>query len=131
MLKGALAGGKTAFVQELVAALGSEADVTSPTFTLAHFYPTRSGMFLHVDAYRLSSIAEYRDLGLDDYTFESITAVEWGEIVEKDFPGSLSIDFEFVENCDTCRKLTLSASTERWKPILRRLWKRLTNHLNA
>lgn len=131
MLKGALAGGKTAFVQELVAALGSEADVTSPTFTLAHFYPTKAGMFLHVDAYRLSSIAEYRDLGLDDYTFESITAVEWGDIVEKDFPGSLSIVFEFVDNGDTWRKLTFSAMTERWTPILNRLWMRLSNHLKV
>jgi tRNA threonylcarbamoyladenosine biosynthesis protein TsaE len=131
MLRGALAGGKTAFVQELVAALGSEADVTSPTFTLAHFYPTRAGTFLHMDAYRLSSIAEYRDLGLDDYVSESITAVEWGEIVQEDFPGSLSITFEFVDNCDNCRKLTFSASTERWRPILRRLWMRLSNHLKA
>lgn len=131
MLKGALAGGKTAFVQELVAALGSEADVTSPTFTLAHFYPTRAGTFLHVDAYRLSSIAEYRDLGLDDYIFESITAVEWGDKVERDFPGSLSIVFEFVDNGDTCRKLTFSASTDRWRPILHRLWMRLSNHLKV
>ena len=38
MLKGPLASGKTAFVQELVAALGSTAEVTSPTFTLAQFY---------------------------------------------------------------------------------------------
>ena len=131
MLKGDLAGGKTAFVQELVAALGSEADVTSPTFTLAHFYPTRAGTFLHVDAYRLSSIAEYRDLGLDDYTFESITAVEWGDIVELDFPGSLSIVFEFMEDGDTWRKLTFSASTDRWMPMLRRLWMRLGNHLKV
>lgn len=131
MLKGALAGGKTAFVQELVAALGSEADVTSPTFTLAHFYPTRAGMFLHLDAYRLSSIAEYRDLGLDDYTCESITAVEWGDIVEKDFPDSLSIVFEFVDDGDTFRKLTFSASTDRWRPILNRLWMRLSNHLKV
>jgi tRNA threonylcarbamoyladenosine biosynthesis protein TsaE len=131
MLKGALAGGKTAFVQELVAALGSEADVTSPTFTLAHFYPTKAGTFLHVDAYRLSSIAEYRDLGLDDYACESITAVEWGDIVQQDFPGALSIAFEFVENSDNGRKLTLASSAERWSPILQRLWMRLSNHLKV
>jgi tRNA threonylcarbamoyladenosine biosynthesis protein TsaE len=131
LLKGSLAGGKTTFVQELVAALGTEALVTSPTFTLAHFYPTRAGMFLHVDAYRLSSIAEYRDLGFDDYTSESITAVEWGDVVEQDFPDSLSIAFEFVNNRENCRKLTLSASTERWRPILDRLWRRLSGHLNV
>src|ERR1044071_6366233 len=85
MLKGPLASGKTAFVQELVAALGSKAEVTSPTFTIAQFYPIAAGTFLHIDAYRLSSVAEFRDLGLEDYVAESITAVAWGDIVEADF----------------------------------------------
>jgi tRNA threonylcarbamoyladenosine biosynthesis protein TsaE len=118
LLKGPLASGKTAFVQELVAALGSTAEVTSPTFTIAQFYPLSSGTFLHIDAYRLSSVAEFRDLGLEDFVAESITAVEWGDIVEQDFPNALSINFEFVENEDNSRKLTFSATTERWQPVL-------------
>jgi tRNA threonylcarbamoyladenosine biosynthesis protein TsaE len=121
LLKGALAGGKTAFVQELVAALGSKAEVTSPTFTLAQFYPTPAGTFLHIDAYRLSSVAEFRDLALEDYIAESITAVEWGDIVEQDFPNALTINFEFVENQDNWRKLTFSAAAERWQPVLESL----------
>ena len=127
MLKGALASGKTAFVQELVAALGSKAEVTSPTFTLAQFYQTPAGTFLHIDAYRLSSVAEFRDLGLEEFVAESITAVEWGDIVEQDFPNALSIDFEFVENEDNSRKLTFSATAERWQPLL----VRLKNHLGT
>ena len=118
LLKGALAGGKTAFVQELVAALGSKAEVTSPTFTIAQFYPMPAGTFLHIDAYRLSSVAEFRDLALEDYIAESITAVEWGDIVEQDFPNALTIDFEFVENQDNWRHLNFSASAERWQPVL-------------
>jgi tRNA threonylcarbamoyladenosine biosynthesis protein TsaE len=118
MLKGPLASGKTAFVQELVAALGSKVEVTSPTFTIAQFYPLPTGTFLHIDAYRLSSVAEFRDLALDDFVAESITAVEWGDIVEQDFPNALSIDFEFVANEDNSRKLTFSASAERWQPVL-------------
>jgi tRNA threonylcarbamoyladenosine biosynthesis protein TsaE len=125
MLKGALAGGKTAFVQELVAALGSEAKVTSPTFTVAHFYETPKGTFLHIDAYRLSSVAEFRDLGLGDYVPESITAVEWGDIVEEDFPRALSIVFEFVPGQDNWRKLTFSATAERWQPVLESLSKQV------
>jgi tRNA threonylcarbamoyladenosine biosynthesis protein TsaE len=131
MLKGQLAGGKTAFVQELVAALGSDAAVTSPTFTLAQFYPTNAGTFLHIDAYRLSSIAEYRDLGLDDYYDGSITAIEWGDIVEQDFPNSLSLAFEFVEGGETWRKLTFYASAERWQPVIHELRTRLSNHLKV
>src|SRR5829696_4185102 len=125
MLRGALASGKTAFVQELVAALGSKAEVTSPTFTLAQFYQTPSGTFLHIDAYRLSSVAEFRDLGLEDYVAESITAVEWGDIVAEDFSNALSIVFEFVPGDDNARRLTFSASTEKWQTILGELSKRL------
>ena len=118
LLKGALAGGKTAFVKELVAALGSKAEVTSPTFTIAQFYPMLAGTFLHIDAYRLSSVAEFRDLALEVYIADSITAVEWGDIVEHDFPDALTIDFEFIENQDDWRKLTFSAMAERWQPVL-------------
>ena len=121
LLKGPLASGKTAFVQELVAALGSEAKVTSPTFTLAHFYPIPAGTFLHIDAYRLSSVAEFRDLALEDYVPESITAVEWGDIVEEDFSNALSIAFEFVPGQDNWRKLTFSANAETWQPVLESL----------
>ena len=118
LLKGPLASGKTAFVQELVAALGSKAEVTSPTFTIAQFYPIPSGTFLHIDAYRLSSVAEFRDLALEDFVAESITAVEWGDIVEQDFSNALSINFEFVENEDNSRRLTFSATVEKWEPVL-------------
>jgi tRNA threonylcarbamoyladenosine biosynthesis protein TsaE len=118
LLKGPLASGKTAFVQELVAALGSKAEVTSPTFTIAQFYPIPSGTFLHIDAYRLSSVAEFRDLALEDFVAESIAAVEWGDIVEQEFPNALSINFEFVENEDNSRKLMFSATAERWALVL-------------
>ena len=125
LLKGELASGKTAFVQELVAALGVTADVTSPTFTLAQFYQTPVGTFLHIDAYRLSSVAEFRDLGLEDYVAESITAVEWGDIVAEDFSNALSIVFEFVLGDDNARRLTFSASTEKWQTVLGELRKQL------
>lgn len=121
MLKGPLASGKTAFVQELVPALGSKAEVTSPTFTIAQFYPLPSGTFLHIDAYRLSSVAEFRDLALEDFVAESITAVEWGDIVEQDFPTALSIGFEFLANEDNSRKLTFSAAAEKWQTRLETL----------
>ena len=121
LLKGPLASGKTAFVQELVAALGSVAEVTSPTFTLAQFYALPAGTFLHIDAYRLSSVAEFRDLALEDFVPECITAIEWGDIIEEDFSNALTIVFEFVPDKDNWRKLTFSAAAERWQPVLSNL----------
>ena len=131
LLKGPLASGKTAFVQELVTALGSKAEVTSPTFTLAQFYELPSGSFLHIDAYRLSSVAEFRDLGLDDYVAESITAIEWGDIVDEDFSRALSISFEFVAQQDDSRRLTFSAAAEKWEPVLRDLRMELSNRVEV
>jgi len=52
---------------------------------------------------------------------ESITAVEWGDIVEEDFSNALSIAFEFVPGEDNWRKLTFSANAERWQPRLESL----------
>ena len=58
---------------------------------------------------------EIRAIGLRQ---ASITAVEWGDIVEQDFPSALSINFEFIENEDNSRKLTFSAAAEKWQPVL-------------
>jgi tRNA threonylcarbamoyladenosine biosynthesis protein TsaE len=125
LLKGGLAVGKTFFVQALVRALGSADEVTSPTFALAHFYRITVGTFLHADAYRLSSVAEYRDLGLDEYADHVITAVEWGEKVEEEFPDPLSIVLAFAGADGASRTITFSSASDRWGPLMQELNKRL------
>jgi tRNA threonylcarbamoyladenosine biosynthesis protein TsaE len=52
--------------------------VTSPTFVIAHVHRGGRLPFVHVDAYRLGSVAEVDDLDLDAVLAESVTAVEWG-----------------------------------------------------
>ena len=56
-------------------------DVTSPTFVIARVHPSLVGgpALVHVDAYRLGSLAEVDDLDLDASLGESVTVVEWGE----------------------------------------------------
>jgi tRNA threonylcarbamoyladenosine biosynthesis protein TsaE len=114
LLNGGLAAGKTFFVQALVRALGSADEVTSPTFTIANFYRTERGPVLHVDAYRLSSVAEFRDLALEDYVAESISAVEWAERVDEEFPEALRIDFATVPEDERLRTLAFSPRGDRW-----------------
>jgi tRNA threonylcarbamoyladenosine biosynthesis protein TsaE len=144
LLKGSLASGKTTFVQALAKALGSPDPVTSPTFSLAHFYsagpvnvsvdgpadgPVSSQVssgasLLHIDAYRLSGLHEYRDLALDEYLETSVTVIEWGDKIAEDFPCHLMIGFEAESRgpsrLDT-RVLTFSSSCPRWLPVLARL----------
>ena len=121
LLKGDLGAGKTHFVSSLAKAMGATNSITSPTFTIAHFYKTPAFPLVHIDAYRLSGPTEYRDLGLEEYTATSITLVEWGEIVEGEFSSPLSIAFSFVADQPTGRLLTISSLDERWTPLLTRL----------
>ncbi|HEV2373287.1 MAG TPA: tRNA (adenosine(37)-N6)-threonylcarbamoyltransferase complex ATPase subunit type 1 TsaE [Streptosporangiaceae bacterium] len=118
LLTGGLATGKTTFVKALVTALDSVATVTSPTFTLAQFYESAGGTVLHIDAYRLSGIHEYRDLGLAEYASEAITLVEWGEKVAEDFPCHLTAEFRFCPAGPDTRLLEFSSRCDRWGPVL-------------
>jgi tRNA threonylcarbamoyladenosine biosynthesis protein TsaE len=82
VLSGPLGAGKTTLVQGLGAGLGVRGPVTSPTFVIARVHPPRSGGgpgLVHVDAYRLSSVAEVDDLDLDASLDDCVTVVEWGE----------------------------------------------------
>jgi tRNA threonylcarbamoyladenosine biosynthesis protein TsaE len=78
VLTGPLGAGKTVFAQGLAQGLGVREPVTSPTFVIAHVHRDGRVPFVHVDAYRLSSVAEVDDLDLDASLAESVTAVEWG-----------------------------------------------------
>ena len=59
--------------------LGVSGAVLSPTFVIARVHLDGRLPLVHVDAYRLSSIAEVDDLDLDASLEESVTLVEWGE----------------------------------------------------
>lgn len=81
ILDGPLGAGKTALAQGIGSGLGVRGEVTSPTFVVARVHPslrTDGPPLVHVDAYRLGSIAEVDDLDLDASLDESVTIVEWG-----------------------------------------------------
>lgn len=126
LLQGSLAAGKTTFAKAVVAALGSAAVVTSPTFTLAQFYPYGpgahgQGQVLHIDAYRLTGIHEFRDLGLEEDFGDSVTLIEWGEKVAEDFPCHLLAEFTTDDRDPDRRIITFSSDCDRWQPVLEHL----------
>jgi tRNA threonylcarbamoyladenosine biosynthesis protein TsaE len=77
VLTGPLGAGKTVLVQGIGAGLDVEGTVVSPTFVIARVHPG-SVPLVHVDAYRLGSLAEVDDLDLDVDAADAVTAVEWG-----------------------------------------------------
>ncbi|MDP9094128.1 MAG: tRNA (adenosine(37)-N6)-threonylcarbamoyltransferase complex ATPase subunit type 1 TsaE [Actinomycetota bacterium] len=80
VLIGPLGAGKTALVQGIGTGLGVRGPVVSPTFVIARVHPPASGTLplVHVDAYRLGSLAEVDDLDLDIDSAHAVTVVEWG-----------------------------------------------------
>jgi tRNA threonylcarbamoyladenosine biosynthesis protein TsaE len=79
VLVGPLGAGKTALTQGIGAGLGVREPVTSPTFVIARVHRDGRVPLVHVDAYRLGSMADVDDLDLDASTGESVTVVEWGQ----------------------------------------------------
>jgi tRNA threonylcarbamoyladenosine biosynthesis protein TsaE len=79
VLVGPLGAGKTALTQGIGAGLGVGEPVTSPTFVIARVHHGGRVPLVHVDAYRLGSVADVDDLDLDASAEDSVTVVEWGQ----------------------------------------------------
>jgi tRNA threonylcarbamoyladenosine biosynthesis protein TsaE len=79
-LVGDLGAGKTRFVKGFVRAIGSDAEVTSPTFTLIHEYGGGRCPVYHFDFYRLDSPEAVVRLGFDEYVDgDGICIIEWAD----------------------------------------------------
>lgn len=83
---GDLGAGKTAFVQGVAKALGINAHVTSPTFTIVNEYDGRLPLY-HFDVYRICDAYEMYEIGFDEYIGSNgVCIVEWAELIEELFP---------------------------------------------
>jgi tRNA threonylcarbamoyladenosine biosynthesis protein TsaE len=94
-LSGPLGSGKTTLARAVIAALGHEGEVPSPTFTILEAYDLDPPL-VHADFYRLESPREAEELGLDDYREEAVLIAEWPERAGgfAHEPGCLSITLE-------------------------------------
>lgn len=78
-LTGDLGAGKTALVRGICDALGCGEQVTSPTFTIVNEYEG-SHRVLHCDLYRLETMEEMLEIGLDEvFRSDAVILVEWAE----------------------------------------------------
>ncbi len=84
-LKGNLGAGKTTFSQFLVKSLGSQDTVTSPTYSIVNEYKSQTGIIFHFDLYRLKSIEEAFDFGIEEYLESgNFCIIEWPQIYEEE-----------------------------------------------
>ena len=78
-LSGGLGAGKTTLARAIIAALGYEGEVPSPTFSIIEPYepPAVRVPVVHADFYRLENPPEAEELGLDDYRAAAALIAEW------------------------------------------------------
>jgi tRNA threonylcarbamoyladenosine biosynthesis protein TsaE len=80
-LYGSMGAGKTTLTKAIVAELGVQETVTSPTFSIVNEYRgSNEQQIYHFDFYRIKNEIEAYDLGIDEY-FDSghLCLVEWPE----------------------------------------------------
>jgi tRNA threonylcarbamoyladenosine biosynthesis protein TsaE len=116
-LSGPLGVGKTALARGLLAALGHEGEVPSPSFAIVQPYDELDPPVWHVDLFRIDDAGELDELGLDAAT-DGLLLVEWPEkIGAAAWPQALGLTLEFA--ADGARRLTAKAPPSwqsRWPP---------------
>ena len=117
LLEGELGAGKTCLTQGILWGLGGTEYARSPTFVLMAQYAARLTLY-HVDLYRVESVAEAADLGLDEVvSSEGVTVIEWADRAGGLFKDEgLRIRLALVS--ETTRSLTLSATDDRYSTVV-------------
>tara|TARA_B100001109_G_scaffold50638_1_gene40753 strand:- start:9 stop:464 length:456 start_codon:yes stop_codon:yes gene_type:complete len=88
-LYGEMGVGKTTFVKYLINQLLIKknlqtTEVTSPTFNLLNEYEIDNLTIKHYDLFRLKNESEIKNLDLFDQNKNTITLIEWPELIEKE-----------------------------------------------
>ena len=102
---GEMGSGKTTLIKQLCSLLGTTDAVASPTYALVNEYaiPEQLGRskLLHMDLYRLDSIDEAMDIGIEEYLADSNSwcFIEWPGIIEPLLPNEkVTITIDLAEN---------------------------------
>ena len=117
LLTGDLGAGKTCLTQGIAWGLDIDEFAASPSFTIMREHYGRLPLY-HVDFYRLDSVEDIYDLGIDDYLFgKGLCVIEWAEKGMELMPEErLLIEIEYVSENE--RKLELKASGKRYEEML-------------
>jgi len=104
---GDMGAGKTTLIKALCSALGSDDNITSPTFAIVNEYSIQEGKIYHFDFYRLKNQNEALDLGSDEYFYSgNYCFIEWPEKIPDILPANY-IKVAIKVMPDNSRQITL------------------------
>lgn len=86
-----MGSGKTTLINAVLRAMGIEQPEGSPTYSIVNSYDSPYyGEVLHFDVYRLNSIEEALDAGVEELLYSGAYCfVEWAEIIEGLLPDEI------------------------------------------
>ena len=102
-LYGEMGVGKTTFIKYLINGLQKEeklkqTEVTSPTFNLLNEYQTKKFKINHYDLFRLKSVEELKSLDLFEDNKDTITFIEWPQIIKETPKNLIELSFNYEDN---------------------------------
>ena len=105
-LYGEIGVGKTTFIRYLINQFQKLnkleiTEVTSPTFNLLNEYQINDFKINHYDLFRLKSTEEIKNLDLFEYNKNTITLVEWPQIIKEKPKNLIELVFEYGKDHKT------------------------------
>ena len=99
-LYGEIGVGKTTFVKYLINAFQRKnnlklSEVTSPTFNILNEYDINQLKINHYDLFRLKSVEEVKNLNLFESVTNTITLIEWPQIIQKKPKDFIELSFNY------------------------------------
>ena len=113
-LYGEIGVGKTTFARLLINSFESEkkikkSEVLSPTFNIVFEYAIKEFTIKHFDLYRLKNDNDIKNVGLYENLEQSITLIEWPELIKNKPQNRLDLFFEYEEDYNE-RSLTIKTN---------------------
>ena len=105
-LYGEMGVGKTTFIRYLINKFQKNnkleiTEVTSPTFNLLNEYKINQIKINHYDLYRLKETEEIKNLDLFEDIINTITLIEWPQIIKKKPKNLIELIFEYGKDHQT------------------------------